>query len=107
MPSVISAITNTVPISMFNRGQAGRIFADVKQSGAKVVMKNNIAECVLLSPETYKEMIDELEDMRLAVSAAKRLEHMESSNLIPAHEVHHRLGISQEDLDNMEDVDIE
>lgn len=50
MASVISAIKNTVPISLFNRGQAGKIFEEVRQSGAKVVMKNNTAECVLLSP---------------------------------------------------------
>ena len=47
MASVISAIKNTVPISLFNRGQAGKIFEDVRKNGAKVVMKNNVAECVL------------------------------------------------------------
>ena len=41
MASVMSAITNTVPITQFNRGLAGKIFEDVKQCGAKVVMKNN------------------------------------------------------------------
>ena len=34
MASVMSAIKNTVPISQFNRGLAGKIFEDVKQSGA-------------------------------------------------------------------------
>lgn len=42
MASVMSAITNTVPITQFNRGLAGKIFEDVKQCGAKVVMKNNL-----------------------------------------------------------------
>ena len=37
MASVMSAIKNTVPISQFNRGLAGKIFEDVKQSGTKVV----------------------------------------------------------------------
>ena len=46
--NVVSAIQNTVPISQFNRGLAGQIFEDVKTHGAKVVMKNNVAECVLL-----------------------------------------------------------
>ena len=50
MTSVMSAIKNTVPITQFNRGLAGKIFEEVKQTGAKVVMKNNMAECVLLSP---------------------------------------------------------
>ena len=30
----------TVPITAFNRGQAGKIFSNVKQSGMTVVMKN-------------------------------------------------------------------
>ena len=44
MASVVSAITNTIPITQFNRGLAGKIFEDVKRNGAKVVMKNNTAE---------------------------------------------------------------
>ena len=50
MASVISAIKNTVPISLFNRGQAGKIFADVRKSGGKGGMKNKEGECVRLSP---------------------------------------------------------
>ncbi len=42
MASVVSAIRNTVSISLFNRGLAGKIFSDVKRTGAKVVMKNNL-----------------------------------------------------------------
>ena len=62
MASVISAIKNTVPISLFNRGQAGKIFEEVRKSGAKVVMKNNVAECVLLSPEEYVRLMDAVND---------------------------------------------
>ena len=50
MPDIISAIRDTIPISLFNRGFAGKIFEEVKQNGTKVVMKNNAAECVLMSP---------------------------------------------------------
>ena len=65
MASVISAIKNTVPISLFNRGQAGKIFEDVRKNGAKVVMKNNVAECVLLSPEEYVRLMDAVNDAKL------------------------------------------
>ena len=51
--NIRSALENTIPISQFNRGLAGKIFEEVKRYGAKVVMKNNIPECVLLSPEEY------------------------------------------------------
>ena len=60
MDSIRSAIENTVSISLFNRGLAGKIFNEVKHYGAKVVMKNNTPECVLLSPEEYIRLLDEL-----------------------------------------------
>ena len=38
MASVVSAITNTIPITQFYRGLAGNILDDVNRYGAKVVM---------------------------------------------------------------------
>ena len=73
MTNVISAITNTVPITQFNRGYAGKIFEEVKRSGAKVVMKNNAAECILLSPDEYVKIMDELNDMRLLTIVNQRM----------------------------------
>ena len=65
MRSVVSAIQNTVPISSFNKGIAGKIFREVRATGAKVVIKNNVPECVLISPEEYVQLMDELSDARL------------------------------------------
>ena len=79
MTSVMSAIKNTVPITQFNRGLAGKIFEEVKQTGAKVVMKNNTAECVLLSPEEYVRLMDELNDARLLAVASERMAHYDPS----------------------------
>ena len=62
MNSLVNAIKNTVPITQFNRGLAGKIFEDVKKQGAKVVMKNNTPECVLMSPEEYLSLMEEVED---------------------------------------------
>ena len=94
MASVVSAITNTIPITQFNRGLAGKIFEDVKRNGAKVVMKNNTAECVLLSPEEYVRLMDEVNDARLLTIATERM-------------VNRRLGITAEDLADFDEVDIE
>lgn len=60
MDTIRSAIENTVSISLFNKGLAGKIFEEVKQCGAKVVMKNNSAECVLISPGEYLKLLDEI-----------------------------------------------
>lgn len=81
MPNMTSAIQDTVSISLFNRGYAGKIFEEVKKTGAKVVMKNNAAECVLLSPDEYLRIMDELNDARLLAAAdVKPRNSMEDSN---------------------------
>ena len=69
--NIIAAIQNTISISQFNRGLAGKIFQDVKNSGAKVVMKNNAPECVLLSPDEYVSLMDEVNDARLLTLAGR------------------------------------
>lgn len=107
MASVVSAITNTVPITQFNRGLAGKIFEDVKRSGAKVVMKNNAAECVLLSPEEYVRLMDEVNDARLLAVATERMAHYDPSALIPEEEMNRRLGVTAADLADFDEVDIE
>ncbi|MGI6211146.1 MAG: type II toxin-antitoxin system Phd/YefM family antitoxin [Anaerovoracaceae bacterium] len=105
--NITSAITNTIPISRFNRGQAGKIFEEVKESGAKVVMKNNAAECVLLSPEEYVALMDEVNDARILMMAASRMEHTNIAGAIPAEDVYRELGISAEDLADASEVELE
>ena len=73
MADVSGALRSTVPISLFNRGLAGKVFEEVRQQGAKVVMKNNAPECVLRSPEEYLRLIDEVNDAKLAALAAQRM----------------------------------
>ena len=73
MNSLVNAIKNTVPITQFNRGLAGKIFEDVKKQGAKVVMKNNTPECVLMSPEEYLSLMEEVESFSGWQKAACRI----------------------------------
>ena len=107
MSSVISAIKNTVPLSHFNKGLAGQIFSDVKSHGSKVVMKNNNAEAVLLSPDEYIEIMDALNDYLLLTMAVKRIENYDPSNVITEAEMRKRLNITQEDLDSIGEVEFE
>ena len=107
MANITSAIRDTISISLFNRGLAGKIFEDVKQSGAKVVMKNNSAECVLLSPEEYVRLMDEVNDARLLSLANERMQNFNSANLIPSEALYKELGITKEDLDAIGEVEFE
>ena len=107
MANITSAIRDTISISLFNRGLAGKIFEDVKQSGAKVVMKNNSAECVLLSPEEYVKIMDEVNDARLLSLANERMQNFNSANLISSEDLYKELGITEEDLDAIGEVEFE
>ena len=107
MANVTGAIRDTISISLFNRGQAGKIFEEVKQSGAKVVMKNNAAECVLLSPDEYIRLMDEVNDARLLAIATQRMEQFDSAKAVSGDELYSKLGITKEDIDNAGEVEIE
>lgn len=107
MADVTSAIRNTVPITLFNRGLAGKIFEEVKQQGSKVVMKNNTPECVLLSPEEYLHLMDEVNDAKLAALAAERMQHFDPAAAISAEEVYRSHGITEADLAGMDEVEFE
>lgn len=107
MANITSAIRDTVSISLFNRGLAGKIFDDVKQSGAKVVMKNNAAECVLMSPDEYVKLMDEVNDARLLTVANARMQNFNKDSLISGKELYEELGITKEELDSIGEVEIE
>ena len=107
MANITSAIRDTISISLFNRGLAGKIFDDVKQSGAKVVMKNNAAECVLMSPDEYIKLMDEVNDARLLTVANARMQNFNKDSLISGKELYEELGITKEELDSIGEVEIE
>ncbi len=105
--NIIAAIQNTISITQFNRGLAGKIFHDVKQTGAKVVMKNNAPECVLLAPDEYVRLMGEVNDARLLTLAVKRMEKFNPETAIPENQVMEQLGITEDDLSDFEEVEFE
>lgn len=105
--NIRSAIENTIPISQFNRGLAGKIFDEVKQHGAKVVMKNNSPECVLLSPEEYLHLLDEVNDARLLSTATQRMSTFNSSTIISQEQVDQEFGFTPSDYTETDDIEFE
>ena len=89
----------SVPISRFNRGGAGKIFQEVSKTGIKIVFKNNRPECVLLSPETFEEISEALEDYRLHIEAEERMGKACKDDFVTAEEAMKELGITETDLE--------
>jgi PHD/YefM family antitoxin component YafN of YafNO toxin-antitoxin module len=95
-----------VPISRFNKGEANKIFDEVRSSGFKVVVKNNAPACVLLTPERYQEIMEMLDDRYLLAVAEERLKN-DNGVTYSFEEILADNGLTQEDIDAMEDVEIE
>lgn len=107
MNNIMGAIQNTISISLFNRGLAGKIFDEVKRCGAKVVMKNNAPECVLLSPQEYVRLMDEVNDSRLLSLSVKRMEHFNPTTTISQKAVDAEFGFTEDDLSDSDEVEFE
>ena len=97
--NIRSALENTIPISQFNRGLAGKIF--------EVVMKNNIPECVLLSPEEYIRLLDEANDARLLATAAQRMSQFNPSTAISQEQVDQEFGFTPLDYEDTDGIEFE
>lgn len=60
-----------IPITRFNRGEASRIFEEVRENGVRIVAKNNQAVCVLISPEQYSEILSMVESIKSQIEQYK------------------------------------
>jgi len=95
-----------IPISRFNKGEANKIFDEVRLSGYKIVVKNNAPACVLLAPEKYKELTEILDDHYLLTLAEER-ERNSTGVTYSFEEVLAERRLTIADIDAMEDVEIE
>lgn len=102
--SVKDILDSIVPITRFNRGEAGKIFDEVSETGFKIVLKNNSPACVLLEPERYEAMVDALEDYALFFEAERRMKNADKSETVKSAELLADLGITDAELD---DADVE
>jgi len=106
MQNATNILNSLVPITQFNKGKASKIFDRVKTERQLVVLKNNAPSAIILSPEEY-ERLSEIEENYYLLSLAESRLNNNSAKSISADEFMRELGITQEDVDNAEDVEIE
>lgn len=104
--SMKSMLNQIVPISRFNRGEANKIFAELKKTGVKAVLKNNVRVGVLVEPGQYDEMVELLEDYALFLEAEQRVKNAAKTGYISEQQVMERRRISEAELDQAEDPEI-
>lgn len=100
-------LQSLVPISQFNKGQAAKIFDRLRSERELIVLKNNQPSAIILSPEEYTRLTEIEEDYFLLLEANKRMEDNGNKETISFDSVMSNLGISEAELLEAEDVDIE
>lgn len=56
--STLKLLDAIIPITRFNKGEAGKIIDEVKQDGPRIIVKNNAPECVLISIDDYNALTE-------------------------------------------------
>ncbi len=51
-------LNNLVSVTMFNQGQASKIFNRLQDEKQIVVLKNNVPTAILLSPDEYDRLLN-------------------------------------------------
>lgn len=100
-------LQSLVPISQFNKGQAAKIFDRLHSENELIVLKNNQPSAIILSPEEYTRLTEIEEDYYLLLEANRRLEADGNNKTVSLNNVMNELGISEDELLDAEDVDIE
>ena len=107
MAIAANLLQSLVPISQFNKGQAAKIFDRLHSERELIVLKNNQPSAIILSPEEYTRLTEIEEDYFLLLEANKRMEDNEKNKTLSFSSVMSNLGISEDELLDTEDVDIE
>ena len=102
MLSTMNMINSLVPITLFNRGQASKIFDRLKSERQLIVLKNNQTSAIILSPEEYERLSEIEENYMLLTEAQKRLDAYGNEPGIPESTVLEHLGITQSEVDAAE-----
>ena len=107
MANTANILHSLVPISQFNKGKAAQIFDRLRTEKELIVLKNNQPSAVILSPEEYTRLTEIEEDYLLFLEANSRLEANGEKPAVSFKNVLDDLGISDADLEDVEEVDIE
>lgn len=107
MSIAYETLNSLVSITQFNKGQASRIFDRLNTEKQLIVLKNNIPSAVILSPDEYVRLSEIAEDYCLLLEAQERLKNNSGQRSLSLDDVMRNYGISESDIENAEDLEIE
>lgn len=103
------ALDHIISVSDLGRGKASKVIQNVESSKEQyIVVKNNKPQAIIMSIEEYNELLEYKEELELLLLAAKRAKKTNESDYSTFEEVLEEFGITEEELDELEDsVEIE
>ncbi len=105
--AVMDLTNKLVSISLFNKGQASRIFDRLRTQDEIIVLKNNQPTAYIISPKEYERISEMEENYYLLQEAYERLSAYNEQLGIPMTDIMTKYDITQEELDQMEEVEFE
>lgn len=106
--SITTNILNSlISVTQFNKGQASKIFDRLQTERQLIVLKNNAPSAVILSPDEYERLAAIEEDYSLLLLAQERIAGGGMKHTIPFNEAMVSLGISEAELNEAEELEIE
>ena len=107
MSMAYDTIKSLVPITQVNKGQASRIFDRLNTEKQLIVLKNNVPSAVIISPEEYIRLSEIAENYYLLAEAQQRIGKNNGKKSLSFDDVMKNYGISEDDIENAEDPEIE
>ena len=107
MTAAYSMLDCLIPITQFNRGQASKIFDRLKDQKQLIVLKNNQASAVILSPEEFERLSEIEENYNLLVEAKHRMAAYAGELGVSRDDALKQLGVTEADIENAEEPVIE
>ena len=107
MAITADVMNSLVSVTQFNKGQASKIFDRLRTERQLIVLKNNAPSAVILSPKEYERLSDIEEDYRLLMLAQERIAGGSLEHTVPLHDAMADLGISEAEIKEAEELDIE
>lgn len=107
MAITTDVLNSLISITQFNKGQASKIFDRLRTERQLVVLKNNTPSAVILSPEEYERLAEIEENYQLLLLAQQRISNSSMEHTVTFNDAMDDLGISETELNEAEDVEIE
>ena len=102
-----SVLNSIIPVSRFNKGEAGRIFDELRNDKTRIVVKNNKPVAVIHSSDEYSRLVEEKADSALLSQASLRMTHSRPTDCLTEQEFISAAGLTEAEIQAAGDIEID